>query len=53
MFAAGDVAADYARIAARGAAFTMPPTGVTGATIATVDDPCGNPSRLTQLTWRG
>jgi predicted enzyme related to lactoylglutathione lyase len=44
-----DVQADYARITARGAAFTMPPTQVTGSTIATLDDTCGNLIQLTQL----
>lgn len=48
-----DVQADYDRLRARGAAFTMPPTKVTGSTIATLDDTCGNRVQLTQLSWGG
>ena len=44
-----DVQADYDRMSALGATFTMPPTDVTFATIATVDDTCGNLLQLTQL----
>ena len=44
-----DVQADFDRMSALGANFTMPPTGVTFATIATVDDTCGNLLQLTQL----
>ena len=53
MFYTGDVQADYERIKARGAEFTMPPTPVTGSTIAMVNDTCGNLIQLTQLTWQG
>src|SRR6185437_11913033 len=42
MFFTDDVKADYERIQARGAKFTMPPTQVTGSTIAMLDDTCGN-----------
>ena len=49
MFYTDDVKADYERIQARGAAFTMPPTQVTGSTIAMLDDTCGNLIQLTQL----
>ena len=49
MFYTDDVKADYERIRARGAAFTMPPTQVTGSTIAMLDDTCGNLIQLTQL----
>ena len=49
MFYTDDVKADYERIQARGAAFTMPPTQVTGSTIAMLDDACGNLIQLTQL----
>ena len=49
MFYTDDVKADYERIQARGAAFTMPPTQVTGSTIAMLDDTCGNRIQLTQL----
>ena len=49
MFYTDDVKADYERIQARGAAFTMPPTQVTGSTIAMLDDTCGNLIQRTQL----
>src|SRR5260370_6447044 len=44
-----DVKGDYERIKARGAAFTMPPTDVTGSTIPMPTDTCGDPLQLTQL----
>ncbi len=53
MFSTDDVQADYERIKARGAEFTMPPTQVTGSTIAMVNDTCGNLIQLTQLSWQG
>jgi predicted enzyme related to lactoylglutathione lyase len=53
MFFTDDVQADYERIKARGAEFTMPPTKVTGSTIAMVKDTCGNLVQLTQLSWQG
>jgi predicted enzyme related to lactoylglutathione lyase len=53
MFFTDDVQADYERIKARGAEFTMPPTKVTGSTIAMLKDTCGNLIQLTQLTWQG
>jgi predicted enzyme related to lactoylglutathione lyase len=53
MFYTDDVKADYERIKPRGANFTMPPTDVTGSTIAMVNDTCGNLVQLTQLTWQG
>ena len=43
------VKGDYERIKARGAEFTMPPTDVTGSTIAMLNDTCGNLIQLTQL----
>ena len=49
MFYTDDVKSDYERIKARGAEFTMPPTDVTGSTIAMLDDTCGNRLQLTQL----
>ena len=49
MFFTDDVKADYERIKARGAEFTMPPTAVTGSTIAMLKDTCGNVIQLTQL----
>jgi len=49
MFFTDDVQGDYERIRARGAEFTMPPTGVTGSTIAMLKDTCGNLIQITQL----
>jgi predicted enzyme related to lactoylglutathione lyase len=49
MFFTDDVNADYERIKAHGAEFTMPPTAVTGSTIAMLKDTCGNLLQLTQL----
>ena len=49
MFFTDDVKADYERIKGGGAEFTMPPTDVTGSTIAMVNDTCGNLIQLTQL----
>jgi predicted enzyme related to lactoylglutathione lyase len=49
MFYTDDVKSDYERIKARGAEFTMPPTEVTGSTIAMLNDTCGNRIQLTQL----
>jgi predicted enzyme related to lactoylglutathione lyase len=49
MFFTDDVKGDYDRIKARGAEFTMPPTDVTGSTIAKLNDTCGNLIQLTQL----
>lgn len=48
-FLTDDVKADYERIKALGAQFAMPPTDVTGATIAMVNDTCGNLIQITQL----
>ncbi len=53
MFYTDDVNADYERIKARGANFTLPPTQVTGSTIAMLDDTCGNLIQLVQLSWQG
>jgi predicted enzyme related to lactoylglutathione lyase len=49
MFFTDDLQGDYERIRSRGAEFTMPPTAVTGSTIAQVKDGCGNLVQLTQL----
>jgi predicted enzyme related to lactoylglutathione lyase len=49
MFFTDDVKAEYERIKARGAEFTMPPTEVTGSTIAKLNDTCGNLIQITQL----
>ncbi len=50
MFFTDDVKADFERIQGSGAEFTMPPTAVTGSTIAMLKDTCGNLIQLTQLT---
>ncbi len=47
-----DLQADYERIKARGAEFTMPPTDVTASKIAMVNDTCGNLLQITQLKRR-
>ena len=49
MFFTDDIKGDCERIKARGAEFTMPPTDVTGSTIAKLKDTCGNLIQLTQL----
>jgi predicted enzyme related to lactoylglutathione lyase len=49
MFFSDDVKSDYERIKARGAQFKMPPTDVTGSTIAQLSDTCGNLVQITQL----
>jgi predicted enzyme related to lactoylglutathione lyase len=48
-FMTDDIKGDYERIKAGGAVFTMPPTDVTGSTIAMLNDTCGNLIQLTQL----
>ena len=52
MFFTDDVKGYYERIKASGAEFTMPPTDVTGSTIAMLKDTCGNLIQLTQLVRR-
>ena len=42
MFYVDDVQREYERMKPLGAEFTMPPTKVTGSTIAMVNDTCGN-----------
>jgi|SRR5579859_4278009 len=49
MFFTNDVKGDYERVKARGAEFTMPPTDVTGSTIAMLKDTCGNLVQITEL----
>ncbi|HZC23282.1 MAG TPA: VOC family protein [Candidatus Binatia bacterium] len=49
MFFTDDIKGECERIKARGAQFTMPPTDVTGSTIAMLNDTCGNIIQLTQL----
>ena len=49
MFYTDDVPRDYERLKAAGAEFTMPPTKVTGSTIAMVNDTCGNLIQIAQM----
>ncbi len=50
MFYTDDLQADYERMKARGAEFTMLPTDVTASRIAMLKDTCGNLIQVTQLT---
>ena len=52
MFFTDDVQADYERMKARGAEFTMPPKDVTASKIAMLNDTCGNLIQVTQLMRR-
>jgi len=52
MFTVDDVQREYERLKGLGANFTMPPTKVTGATIAMLRDGCGNLLQLTALDAR-
>jgi predicted enzyme related to lactoylglutathione lyase len=49
MFFTDDLQADYERMKAHGAQFTMAPTDVQYAWIAMLNDTCGNLLQLTQL----
>jgi predicted enzyme related to lactoylglutathione lyase len=49
MFNTDDVQRDYERIKSEGGEFTMPPTKVTGSTIAMLKDTCGNLIQITHL----
>jgi predicted enzyme related to lactoylglutathione lyase len=49
MFFTDDIKGDSERMKGRGAEFTMPPTDVTGSTIAKLKDGCGNLIQITQL----
>ena len=49
MFYVDDVQQEYDRMVARGANVTLPPTKVTGSTIATLDDTCGNLIQIVAL----
>jgi predicted enzyme related to lactoylglutathione lyase len=49
MFFTDDVQADYERMKARGAEFTMPPKDVTASKIAMLNDTCGNLIQVTEL----
>jgi len=48
-FFTDDVQAEYERMKARGAEFSIPPKDVTGAKIAMLNDTCGNLIQVTQL----
>lgn len=53
MFFTDDIKGDCEGIKARGGEFTMPPTAVTGSTIAKLNDTCGNLIQITQLMrWK-
>lgn len=52
MFFTDDVKGDYERIKAGGGEFTMAPTDVTGATIAVLNDTCGNLIQISQIARR-
>ena len=52
MFFVDDVKREHDRLASLGVKFTMPPTKVTGSTIAMLDDTCGNVVQLTALDPR-
>jgi len=49
MFYVDDVQSEYDRMVPLGAEFTMPPTKVTGSTIAMLNDTCGNRIQITKL----
>jgi predicted enzyme related to lactoylglutathione lyase len=49
MFYTDDLQAEYERMKARGAEFTMPPTNVTASKIAMLNDTCGNLIQVVQL----
>ena len=49
MFFSDDVQADFERMSAGGAEFTIRPTDATASRIAMLDDTCGNLIQVTQL----
>jgi predicted enzyme related to lactoylglutathione lyase len=49
MFFTDNLQADYERMKASGAEFTMPPTDVTTSKIAMLNDTCGNLIQVTEL----
>ncbi|MGH9420466.1 MAG: VOC family protein [Thermoanaerobaculia bacterium] len=54
MFYVDDVQQEYDRMKPLDAKFTMPPTKVTGSTIAMIDDTCGNLIQIVTLDrWQG
>ena len=52
MFYVDDVQREYDRMKPLGAEFTMPPTKVTGSTIAMLNDTCGNLIQIAALDRR-
>jgi predicted enzyme related to lactoylglutathione lyase len=52
MFYVDDVQREFDRMTAAGAEFTMPPTKVTGSTIAILNDTVGNLIQITKLDRR-
>ena len=52
MFYVDDVQREYNRMKVAGAEFTMPPTKVTGSTIAMLNDTCGNLIQIAALDRR-
>ena len=54
LFNVDDVQREYDRMKPLGAEFTMPPTKVTGSTIAVLNDTCGNLVQIVALDrWQG
>ena len=54
MFYVDDVQREFDRMKPLGAEFTMPPTKVTGSTIAMLNDTCGNRIQIVALDrWQG
>jgi predicted enzyme related to lactoylglutathione lyase len=54
LFNVDDVQREYDRMKPLGAEFTMPPTKVTGSTIAVLKDTCGNLIQIVALDrWQG
>jgi predicted enzyme related to lactoylglutathione lyase len=54
IFYVDDVQSEYDRLKGLGVKFTVPPSKVTGATIAVLDDTCGNLIQITALDrWQG
>ena len=49
MFMTDDIKGDHERITGRGGVFSMPPSEVTGSTIAQLSDGCGNLVQISQL----
>jgi predicted enzyme related to lactoylglutathione lyase len=50
-FFVSDIQGEYTKLKDHGATFTTEPTKVQGATIAVLNDTCGNLIQITQLSW--